>query len=179
MSRWWRGGRKQEPQARRLYQLASEWSREPHLYTSLSVADTIDGRVAMLLLHLTILIDRLGRSGESGRNMALGVTEAFVAHMDDTFRHIGVGDLAVPRKVKKAAAALYDAHGDYGRALVAGNDAPSAWRHALHLHLVSRGAAPSADIVGLAEHAQALAAKLAAIEDAEVLNGVIGAIAVR
>jgi cytochrome b pre-mRNA-processing protein 3 len=37
--------------------------------------------------------------------------------MDDNMREIGIGDLAVPRKIKKAGAALFDRHRDYGAAL--------------------------------------------------------------
>ncbi len=154
-----------------LYKIASGWARDPLLYVDCRVADTVDGRMEMLLLHLTILIDRLGRAGADGKPLGQAVAEAFVEHMDDTFRHIGVGDLAVPRKVKRAAAALYDAHLDYGPALGAGEDAASAWRHALHLHLVSRGAAPNADIAGLADHAMALSGRLRAISDVDLLSG--------
>jgi cytochrome b pre-mRNA-processing protein 3 len=169
MLKWWFG--RDAGHAQRLYASASDWARQPHLYADLRVADTVDGRMAMLLLHLTILIERLGRAGLKGQELSLIVTEAFVEHMDDTFRHIGVGDLAVPRKVKKAAAALYDAHMEYSPALAGGEDAASAWRHALHLHLVSRGAAPTADIAALADHAMAVVARLKAIPDAAILAG--------
>lgn len=171
MLRWLWAKRDGSAQATELYQSALAWSRDPNLYTELAVADTVDGRVEMLLLHLSILLDRLGHAGDDGRRLALAVTEAFVEHMDDTFRHIGIGDLAVPRKVKKAAAALYGAHGDYAPALASGDDAPSAWRHALHLHLISRGAAPAADVAGLATHAMALRERLAKLPDGDVLAG--------
>jgi cytochrome b pre-mRNA-processing protein 3 len=171
MFSWWRSKREYLGPAAQLYAAACGWARAPRLFTDLAVADTVDGRMAMLLLHLTILTDRLGRIGPQGQKIATGVTEAFIAHMDDTFRHIGVGDLAVPRKVKKAAAALYDAHTDFGPALAGGDDAASAWRHALHLHLVSRGAAPTANIAGLAEHAMAQTARMKALPDADLLAG--------
>ncbi len=169
MLSWWRRNRARSVDARRLFDLASVWSREPRLYADFGVADSIDGRMAMLVLHLTILTDRLSRSG--GQDVARAVTEQFVAHVDDTLRHIGVGDLAVPRKVKKAAAALFDAHVDYGPALTAGEDAAAAWRHAIHLNLVSRAASPGADIPALAIHAMALTARLRAISDADCLAG--------
>ncbi len=171
MFKWWRGKREAAAKAGKLYAMASGWARAPHLYADLHVADTVDGRVAMLLLHVTILINRLGRMGPQGQQLATGVTEAYVEHMDDTLRHIGVGDLAVPRKVKKAAGALYDSHRDFGPALASADDAVSAWRHALHLQLVSRGASPNADIEPLAEHAMALTARLAALADDDILAG--------
>jgi hypothetical protein len=42
------------------------------------------------------------------------------------------------------------------------------------LHLVSRGAAPNADIAGLAEHAMAAAAMLAATSDSDMLAANFG-----
>jgi cytochrome b pre-mRNA-processing protein 3 len=170
MFSWWRSTRESAGPAAQLYAAASGWAREPRLFADLAVSDTVDGRLAMLLLHVTLVTDRLGRIGPAGQKLAMGVTEAFVEHIDDTFRHVGVGDLAVPRKVKKAAAALYDAHKEYGPALVGDDDAVSAWRHALHLNLVSRGAAPNADIPGLADHALAMAARLKAVPDADLLS---------
>jgi cytochrome b pre-mRNA-processing protein 3 len=175
MLSWWRDRRETKTRAGHLYAAATDRARDVRLFTDLRVADTVDGRTEMLVLHVALLVDRLGRVAAprkaEGEALAMALTEAFVTHMDDTLRHIGVGDLAVPRKVKKAAAALYDAHRDYGAALAAGSDATSAWRHALHLHLISRGAAPEADIAGLADHAMASAAALAATSDADMLAG--------
>lgn len=171
MLNWLLGRQGIDTAAACLYATAASMARAPRLYADLKVADTVDGRLDMLLLHLAILIDRLGRIGPKGQALATALTEAFVTHIDDTLRHVGVGDLAVPRKVKKAAAALYDAHQDYAPALAAGEDASSAWRHALHLHLVSRGAAPAADIPALADYAQAVAANLRAQADADLLAG--------
>ena len=46
----------------------------------------------------------IGKSGQLARSLA----EVFVTDMDDCMREIGVGDLSVPKKVKKAAAGFYE-----------------------------------------------------------------------
>ncbi len=43
--------------------------------------------------------------------------EAFVTDMDDCMREMGVGDVVVPKRVKKAAAAFYERAGAYRTAL--------------------------------------------------------------
>jgi hypothetical protein len=47
---------------------------------------------------------------------------------------VGIGDLSVPRRVKKAAGALYDRHAVYAPALAAeGEAAEPAWRAAFEM----------------------------------------------
>jgi cytochrome b pre-mRNA-processing protein 3 len=43
--------------------------------------------------------------------------ETFVSDMDDCLRELGVGDLTVPKKVKRAAAGLYERIERYGEAV--------------------------------------------------------------
>ena len=174
MLKQWRDRRLAEQQAAALYPAVSEAAREPRLYADMNVADTVDGRLEMLTLHLVLVMDRVRRTGPAGNETAQALGEAFVAHMDDTMRAIGVGDLSVPRKVKKAAAALYDAHQEYGLAQTAEGDARPAWLHALQLRLISRGAAPSADVEALASHAIAMQSRLSAQSDADLLGGQLG-----
>ena len=45
------------------------------------------------------------------------LTEAFVVDLDDVMREMTFGDLAVPREVKRATAALFDRHRAYSKAL--------------------------------------------------------------
>jgi cytochrome b pre-mRNA-processing protein 3 len=44
--------------------------------------------------------------------------ETFVTDMDDCMREMGVGDMAVGKRVKRAAAAFYERAGAYRRGLV-------------------------------------------------------------
>jgi cytochrome b pre-mRNA-processing protein 3 len=92
-------------------------ARAPVFYRDWGVPDTVEGRFEMIALHLVLILDRLSKDGEAGVALGRDVTEACIADMDDNMREIGIGDLSVPRKVKKAAAALYDRHRDILAAL--------------------------------------------------------------
>ena len=78
----------------------------------------------MIALHLVLVLDRLAGAGEPGRRLGEALTEAFVADLDDTLREMTVGDLAVPRHVKRAVAALHERYAAYRAALAAADDAP-------------------------------------------------------
>ena len=60
----------------------------------------------MVALHLALLLHRLAGEGAEAERLARTLTETFVSDMDACMREMGVGDLAVPKKVKKAAGAL-------------------------------------------------------------------------
>lgn len=77
----------------------------------------------MVALHLALMLRRLAREGEPGRRLGQALVEAFVVDMDDILREMTIGDLAVPREVKRAVAAIHDRHRDYDAALAAGDAA--------------------------------------------------------
>ena len=58
--------------------------------------------------------------------------------MDDSLREIGTGDLAVPKKVRRAATGLYERSMAYKGALDAGDDAALARALAEHVYLRPR-----------------------------------------
>jgi cytochrome b pre-mRNA-processing protein 3 len=92
-------------------------ARAPEFYRDLGVPDTVEGRFEMIAFHLVLVVDRLGQHGSVGAAMARDLNETCITDLDDNMREIGIGDLSVPRKVKKAAAALFDRHRDVMTAL--------------------------------------------------------------
>jgi cytochrome b pre-mRNA-processing protein 3 len=142
-----------------LYAAARDQSRSAVFYEAYGVADTIEGRFAMLAEHLAIVLARLGRDGEPGRALAEAVTAAFVVDMDDAMREFGIGDLAVPRKVKKTAAALYDRH----TACIAAFDdaeATQRWTADLAAAMAANADSPAFDAPRFAAYAVRLAKAL-------------------
>ncbi|WAC26459.1 ubiquinol-cytochrome C chaperone family protein [Ancylobacter sp. SL191] len=101
----------------RLYGAIVAQSREPVFYTEYGVPDSIAGRFEMILLHSFLLFHRL--KGESEERRALGqrVFDAFCIDMDANLREMGVGDLTVPKKMKKVAEAFYGRVAAYDGAL--------------------------------------------------------------
>ncbi len=98
-------------------------ARSPAFYAVHGVPDTPDGRYEVILLHLFLILERLKALGQPGRVLSQNLIEVFVEDMDDSMREMGVGDLSVPRKVKKAAAGLWDRAGVYRTALAEAGDA--------------------------------------------------------
>jgi cytochrome b pre-mRNA-processing protein 3 len=112
--------------AREIYGSIVTSARQRTFYADWKVPDTPEGRFELLVIHMALVMQRLGRAGASGPDLSRALAEAFVIDIDDNMREIGIGDLAVPRKVKRAAAALYDRHTDIGAALASGDSAAVA-----------------------------------------------------
>jgi cytochrome b pre-mRNA-processing protein 3 len=105
----------------RLYGAIVAQARSPSFYRDYGVPDTVGGRLDMIILHLVLLLARL--KGESAQAAALGqhVFDAFCRDIDDNFREMGVGDLAVPREMRRVGEAFYGRAAAYEEAL-AGSD---------------------------------------------------------
>ena len=144
-------------------------ARQKTFYDPWGVPDTREGRFEMLALHVALVMRRLERSGPEGIELSRSVAETFMTDMDDNMREIGIGDLAVPRKVKRAAAALYDRHRDYGAALTAGDSAALATA----IGTAVSGGDPLAglDPAALARYTERMAGALAVLSDEECLAG--------
>jgi cytochrome b pre-mRNA-processing protein 3 len=156
-------------------------ARAPEFYRDLGVPDTVEGRFEMVALHLVLVMHRLGQEGPSGANLARHLNETCITDLDDNMREIGIGDLSVPRKVKKAAAALFDRHRDLLTAIA---DENTETLHALLQRDI--GQLPSSTKVGstnvgstnvnigaLARHVLKLHAHIAAAPTDSLLDGQI------
>ena len=122
-----------------LYGAAVAAARDPYLYASLGVADTLDGRFDMVCLHAVLLVRRLQREQQPGPSLAQAVFDAMFSDMDVTLREMGVGDLSVGRRVR----AMWEAFN--GRALAYDAALSAADPLALEAALVRnvwRGATP-------------------------------------
>ncbi|MEM8833425.1 MAG: ubiquinol-cytochrome C chaperone family protein, partial [Pseudomonadota bacterium] len=85
--------------ARELYAAAVDQSRHPVFYEKLGVPDSVDGRFDMIALHCSILMLRLNRAGENKLSQSL--FDVFFKTMDRSLREMGVGDLSVPKHMKR------------------------------------------------------------------------------
>lgn len=88
------------PAAKMLYLLAMEQSRTPVLYTDYGVPDTMDGRFDCLLLHIYIIFHRIKGLDEYKR-LSQDMFDYCFADMDQSLREAGIGDMGVPKRMKK------------------------------------------------------------------------------
>ncbi|MBU1304901.1 MAG: ubiquinol-cytochrome C chaperone [Alphaproteobacteria bacterium] len=82
-------------------------SRQPVFYTDWGIPDTVTGRFDMISLHLALLFRRLHDEGKQVSDFSQAVFDLFFKDMDRSLREMGVGDLAVPKRIKKMANAFY------------------------------------------------------------------------
>ncbi|WP_029087025.1 ubiquinol-cytochrome C chaperone family protein [Brevundimonas aveniformis] len=90
-----------------LYAGLVDQARRPALYRDLGVADRIDARFELYVLHLSLLLARLKGEGEAGAEIGQAVFDTFVGALDDALRELGVGDLSVAKKMRKLGEAVY------------------------------------------------------------------------
>jgi cytochrome b pre-mRNA-processing protein 3 len=146
-------------------------ARASVLYAQWGVPDTLQGRFEMVALHIALLLRRLRAEGEAGRLLGVALNEAFVVDMDDGMRELTFGDLAVPREIKRATAALFDRHAAYLAALAPASDMPLA--AALEAQLGYLAPDGSLDASRLAEYVKRCVSTLDAQPAAQILAGQI------
>ena len=118
------------PNIRDLYGAIVAQARKPAFYRSYGVPDTVEGRFDLLVLHLVLVLGQSGPpAGQDGRQedgrqadgtrRAIGqkLFDAFCRDLDDNLREMGVGDLAVPKRMRGFAEAFYGRQAAYLAAL--------------------------------------------------------------
>jgi cytochrome b pre-mRNA-processing protein 3 len=100
-----------------LYGTIVAQARVPAFYQSYGVPDTVNGRFEMIILHAVLLLRRLEDGTPPLRVVGQAVFDRFCRDMDDSMREMGVGDLAVPRKMRRVGEAFYGRQAAYRAAL--------------------------------------------------------------
>ncbi|WP_026619268.1 cytochrome b pre-mRNA-processing protein 3 [Ensifer sp. WSM1721] len=101
----------------RQYALLTAAARQPFLYTDLDVPDTVMGRFEMLSAILILYFRRTRASARAGQEIAQEIVDAFFEDVDHSIRELGVGDVSVPKKMKKFAGMFYGRLESYAAAL--------------------------------------------------------------
>lgn len=89
-----------------LFAAVTDEARRPHWYLEGGVADTLDGRFAMLSTIAALVLVRLEQLGENGNVASVALTERFIEVMESEHRELGLGDPALGRKVRRLVGAL-------------------------------------------------------------------------
>lgn len=137
MLSWLRTRQAGRQKAAEIYGAVVAQARHPAFFAGAGVPDTPEGRYELIVLHLFLVLERLRGAGDAAVEPSRLVIETFVTDMDDQMREMGVSDLAVPKKVKRAAALFYERSEAYRMAL--GEGTPDALAVALHLAFPTTG----------------------------------------
>jgi cytochrome b pre-mRNA-processing protein 3 len=100
-----------------LYGMIVAQARLPAFYRDYGVADTVDGRFELVVLHLTLFLRRLADEADPIRALGQGVFDLFCQDMDRNLREIGISDLKVPKEMQRVGAAFYGRARAYETAL--------------------------------------------------------------
>jgi cytochrome b pre-mRNA-processing protein 3 len=104
---------------RDLYGVIVAQARLPVFYGGYGVPDTIQGRFDLIVLHLVLVLARVGQEDGTGRSVGQKLFDQFCRDLDDNLREMGVGDLAVPKRMRSFAEAFYGRQAAYLAALTA------------------------------------------------------------
>ena len=137
-----------------LYGAIVAQARNPAFYRGYGVPDTVDGRFDLIVLHLVLLIERLGGEGAAGgQRIGQELFDAFCRDLDHNLREMGVGDLAVPKRMRAFGEAFYGRQAAYRAAFAASDrrELEKALRRNIFADATNgRGAARLAAYVGAA-----------------------------
>ncbi len=104
-----------------LYATAAAQARSPAFYLEGGVADSIEGRFELYLLHVALVVNRLRGCGPRAAETNQVLFDAFLKGLDDALREMGVGDLSVGKKMRRLGEAFYGRAKGYAAALADGS----------------------------------------------------------
>lgn len=104
-------------------------ARQPLPYAQWNVPDTPLGRFEMLALHLFLVLHRLRGEGAAADALGQELADTFFLDVDHSLREFGIGDMGIPKRMKKLARMFYGRATSYGGAIDA--DDPTALAAAL------------------------------------------------
>lgn len=165
---------------RALYGMIVAQARSAAFYTSYGVPDTVQGRFDLIVLHLVLLLRRLEIGSDAGvrghdragpeHGLGQKLFDAFCQDLDDNLREMGVGDLAVPKQMRRFGEAFYGRQAAYRAALAAAGTQELEKALARNIY----------EVVGvderaarLARYGWAAASQLDAQEDAALMAGTV------
>jgi cytochrome b pre-mRNA-processing protein 3 len=175
--------RHQDDVIRTLYGAIVAQARSAAFYAHYGVADSIEGRFELLVLHLVLVLRRLDggvksdphgglkpdpRPASSIAAVGQQLFDLFCRDLDDNLREMGVGDLAVPRRMRQFGEAFYGRQAAYRAALEAAN--PQELEKALARNILGQ-TETNENAARLARYTRSAVARLAAAADDALLAG--------
>ncbi|MCM5559942.1 ubiquinol-cytochrome C chaperone family protein [Pleomorphomonas sp. JP5] len=143
-------------------------SRQQVFYAELGVADSVEGRLEMLMLHVGLAVHRLSRD-DAGREMARQLSELFIDDMERSMREIGYDDSGLKRRLKKVVGAFYGRAEATAAALA--SERPEALAEVLVRNVYGGATVDPAFVASLAAHVRGFAKGLADASVSELATG--------
>lgn len=85
-----------------VYAKALDNTRKQMFYTEYGVPDTFDGRFDLLLLHIFMILHRMLKENPvSAESFNQALFDETFKDMDQTLREMGIGDMGIPKHMRK------------------------------------------------------------------------------
>jgi cytochrome b pre-mRNA-processing protein 3 len=98
-------------------------ARQPLFYSEWEAPDTPLGRFEMLSLHMFLFQHRMHDETGASREIAQTLIDDFFTDVEHSLRELGIGDMGVPKRMKKLARMHYGRTAVYADALARGDRA--------------------------------------------------------
>lgn len=82
-------------------------ARQPEFYLSYGLSDDFDKRFELFCLFCSLVLQRLTKLPAPGPDVAQDLTDSVVRHLEIILRQEGIGDVAVPKRIKKYIQSFY------------------------------------------------------------------------
>jgi cytochrome b pre-mRNA-processing protein 3 len=158
--------KKPDPAAAELYRACVAAARQRIFYAELGVPDSVDGRFDLLLLHVVLVMLRIGDEA-----LKQSLFDTMFADMDRSLREMGVGDMSIGKKMKPMLAGFYGRGKVYEKALADSGD--EALMAALSRNLYGLAEGPAEHAPRIARYMRACATRLKAQKDADLAAGLV------
>ncbi|WP_051332234.1 ubiquinol-cytochrome C chaperone family protein [Cucumibacter marinus] len=103
-----------------VYKAIVAQSRQERFFRDWGIPDTVQGRFDVLSLHVALVLHRLRDGGEEAKPFSQALFDMFFRDMDRSLRELGVGDLTVPKRIKKMSEMFYGMLGALSEAIASG-----------------------------------------------------------
>jgi cytochrome b pre-mRNA-processing protein 3 len=103
--------------ARRVYEKLMAQSRQPEFYGEGRFADSYDGRIDVLTLHIAAILSNLNRFGENGERLGQALFDEMKDDFEIALREEALSDASVKKRIQPMISLFYDRVKKYAEAL--------------------------------------------------------------
>lgn len=103
--------------ARRIYAKLMAQSRTPEFYGEGWFADSYDGRIDVLTLHIAAILSNLNRYGENGERLGQALFDEMKDDFEIALREEALSDASVKKRIQPMISLFYDRVKKYAEAL--------------------------------------------------------------
>lgn len=146
MFKWWARRKTTKRRTAFLYQAIMAQARQNVFFTDYAISDDFQGRFSVLCAHIFLVMQSLKRHGPEGEKISQALADHTIKELDYSLREVGVGDMAVPKRMRAMAQVLYHALGDYQASIEYANPEHSNPQHSSPEHSHSMQEAGEIDI---------------------------------